>query len=274
MGIASVRGKGQADAGTAINAILAVLSVNAERSGLAGGAPMPMGNGTGGLGLQAAVQGMLVPERGALPLSGVTILLVEDSRFTSDALRLMCQRSGARMRRAETIAAARAHLKTYRPDVVIVDLGLPDGKGEDLIAEFAGQGMVVIATSGDPAGALSSRRAGACRFWAKPLPGLAVFQGDVLSHLPSRFKVVSADKEKAEADPMALADDLRHALAVLEEPDSADQRHYLAGFLQGLARSTGDATLREAARLLDKTGASLAPVQAALSARLNAAGVI
>ena len=274
MGIPPVRGKGQADAGRAINTILAFLAANTGRSAVAGGSPMPMGNGTGELGLQAAVQGMLVPEPGALPLSGVTILLVEDSRFTSDALRLMCQRSGARMRRAETIAAARAHLRTYRPDVVIVDLGLPDGKGEDLISECAGQGMVVVATSGDPAGALSSRRAGASRFWGKPLPGLAVFQGDILSHLPKRFSVVSTDKEKAEADPLALADDLRHALAVLQEPDSAAQRHYLSGFLQGLARSTGDATLREAAHLLDKTGASIAPVQAALSARLNAAGVI
>jgi len=49
------------------------------------------------------------------PLLGLTILVVEDSRFACDAMRLLCLRSGARIRRADCLRSARRHLQVYRP---------------------------------------------------------------------------------------------------------------------------------------------------------------
>ncbi|MDT8854645.1 response regulator [Paracoccaceae bacterium Fryx2] len=191
--------------------------------------------------------------RGTQPLQGLTFLVVEDSRFACDALRLMCQRSGARMRRAENLQAARAHLRVYRPDVVIVDLGLPDGRGEGLIRDLARLGSrvpVLLGTSGDAGGRAAALAAGASGFLEKPLESLAVFQRAILRHMPDR-DCLSSGLAEAEVplapDPLALRDDLARAAGMIAAGPDAVQRRYLAGFVGGLARSVHDATLEQAA---------------------------
>lgn len=235
---------------------------------------VPMGQGPSGLSPPYFLpRGVAPPDRGALPLSGLTVLLVEDSRFASDAMRLMSQRSGARLRRAETMEQARAHLKTYRPDVVIVDLGLPDGRGDRLIRELtvARQGTVVLGTSGDPDGRKQALAAGALGFLDKPLPGLAGFQRAVLRHLPGRFAIVTEGAgDMIEADPLALQDDLAHAVDLMAlEPDPG-QRRYLATFLGGLARVAGDGALADAAQALAGGAEAMPGLRRLVKARLAA----
>ena len=121
------------------------------------------------------------------PLLGQTVLVVEDSRFACEAMRLLCLRSGARIRRANSLRAAARHLAVYRPSVVVVDIGLPDGSGTSLLRDLARaqpRVAVLLAISGDDAHREAALAAGADDFLAKPFTSLAAFQSAVLAHLP------------------------------------------------------------------------------------------
>lgn len=220
------------------------------------------------------------------PLLGLTILAVDDSRFASEALRLLCLRSGARLRRADSIGAARRHLSLYRPTVVIVDLGLPDGNGLDLIAELDAavpRVPAILATSGDPDGASPAMAAGAQAFLSKPVSDLAVFQQVILSVLPEEMRprglrAVSGDR--VEPDVLALRDDLNVVARVLDESTDDNAVAYAAQFLSSLAQSTKDAALGAAARGLTAGGdaarrdAAIAHAMGLVTARLRNAAPI
>ena len=207
------------------------------------------------------------PPQADLPLRGITVLAVEDSRFASEALRLMCRRLGARLRRADTLHAARSHLRLYRPDLVIVDLGLPDGRGEVLLREIAaqqGHRPVLLGTSGDTGGRGDALAAGAQGFIDKPFENFAAFRSAMLRYLPdlaanrpnganTGYPVLASGAAYASSDApitpdaLALRDDLAHAAAMIEAGhDHVDQR-YLAGFLSGVAAHSHDTALAEAA---------------------------
>ncbi|WP_151718530.1 response regulator [Gemmobacter serpentinus] len=191
-----------------------------------------------------------------LPLQGLTLLAVEDSRLASDALRLMCQRSGARLRRAESLATARAHLGCYRPDLVMVDLGLPDGDGCALIADLRlrPNHPPILALSGDPDGQTAAIAAGANAFQAKPVPGLAGFQALILRLLsrPPQFDPASGPVSDPATlplpDEMALRDDLSYAASMLLGRRGGVHLRYIAGFLAGVAQAAKDEELAQAAQ--------------------------
>lgn len=155
-----------------------------------------------------------------------TMLLVEDSRLTAEVFRLFCRRAAIRLRRAETLAAALAHLRVYRPDVVVVDLGLPDGSGLDLIARLATAcppPARLVAISGDGDRADEAIDAGADAFLAKPM-NLFGSAARALG-LPALDDSIETDTPSEQAgDPLALIDDLRQARALLDAAESVPGR--------------------------------------------------
>ncbi|KMW59583.1 Response regulator [Candidatus Rhodobacter oscarellae] len=190
------------------------------------------------------------------PLAGMTVLVVEDSRFASEAVRLLCLKSGARIRRADSLRAASRHLAGYAPTVIIVDLGLPDGSGLDLIRDLAAAHNripVILATSGDDCGFVEAVEAGADGTLLKPLDSLLDFQNAVLDALPEEIRPEGlrlVSSETIEPDRIALQDDFAHIADILTEADDDETVDYVAQFLQGLARTAQDPDLERAARSL------------------------
>ncbi|MEO1536310.1 MAG: response regulator [Pseudomonadota bacterium] len=217
---------------------------------------------------------MMQPPTPERPLLGSMVLVVEDSRHACEALRLICQRSGARIRRAESLASAHRHLRTYRPRLAVIDLGLPDGSGLELIAQLSSADPRIdgiIATSGDDGLRDAALAAGADVFLSKPLASVSQFQKTALSLMPPGFcnvSVASGTFDEVTPDPIALRDDLALAAELLRVDPDAATLEYVAGFLSGLAKcantpqvgALGDAVAACAA----KTPASHELVQLAL----------
>ncbi len=213
----------------------------------------------------------------ARPLLGLTVLVVEDSRFACEAMRLLCLRSGARIRRADCLRSGRRHLQVYRPTVAVVDLGLPDGNGVDLIAELAvcqPRVEVILAMSGDTYLEAEAIAAGADGFLAKPVTSIAAFQEKILSLLPAERQPKGLrvlDDFLVTPDRIALQDDMAHIADVLDDPPDAHALDYVAQFLSGVARFADDKPLEDAANAL---AAKRALGEAATSETAMLAGMI
>lgn len=184
------------------------------------------------------------------PLAGLTLLAVEDSRVAADALRLLCRSQGGRLRRAASLAEAERHLSLYRPDAILVDLGLPDGRGEALVAALARSPKrppAILALSGDPARGAAALACGADAFLAKPVLSAECLAEAVLHHLPYPARIVADTGALPPVDPLSVGDDLALACELLADDPDASTRAYLSAFLCGVARQAGDSVLLAAA---------------------------
>jgi DNA-binding response OmpR family regulator len=216
-------------------------------------------------------------------LFAVTILLVEDSRSASEAVRLFATESGARVRRADSLHSASRHLAIYRPNVVMVDLGLPDGDGLALIRHLASASTplgAIVAVSGHERAAWQAEAiaAGAAACLEKPIPSLRAFQEAVLAVLPDAdTRQRPEERELALAGRAslraALAEDLQRARGLLTAALAAGDTEtvaYCAQFVGSVGETLGDAELAAAARDAAEPGGA-ARLAITLDARLDAA---
>jgi signal transduction histidine kinase/CheY-like chemotaxis protein len=96
-------------------------------------------------GIAAAGQSIVMSEPAVGP---VRILLVEDHADTAGAMAELLSLLGYQVTTAGTVAAALAAADAERFELLLSDLGLPDGSGLDVMREVAPRGVPGIALSG------------------------------------------------------------------------------------------------------------------------------
>jgi len=125
------------------------------------------------------------------------VLLVEDEKLLCWALTKQLERAGHHVDAAPDLATAAAHLAARQPDVVLLDLGLPDGHGLDFFEEnrerLAESEVIVMTATGQVEEAVRAMKLGALDFLTKP-----VNEGELVA-LVNRSLALRSDQLEAQA---------------------------------------------------------------------------
>ncbi len=102
---------------------------------------------------------------------GSQILIVEDEAHIRRFVRLTLEAEGHTVHEAETYQRGLIEAGTRRPDLVVLDLGLPDGDGVDLIRElrqWSPMPVIVLSARSTEASKIAALDAGADDYLVKP----------------------------------------------------------------------------------------------------------
>lgn len=99
------------------------------------------------------------------------VLIVEDEALFARAVMRRLQKSGYECAHVESIQDARTIIKQFSPDIVLLDMRLPDGNGLDLLPEFVAKNAVVIVMTahGEINDAVNAIKQGAVDYLKKPI---------------------------------------------------------------------------------------------------------
>ena len=116
------------------------------------------------------------------------ILVVEDEPEIRRIVRLVLEREGHEIHEADGVERGAIEAGTRRPDLVILDLGLPDGEGVDLIRRlrtWSDVPVIVLSARTDEADKVEALDAGADDYLVKPF-GSPELLARVRAHLRRR----------------------------------------------------------------------------------------
>lgn len=104
--------------------------------------------GGGRIAVAGAAAELTLPRARALPsagperarLGGARVVVVDDEADARDVLRELLEQQGAEVRACRSAREALAEVEAWRPDVLVSDIGMPEGDGYRLIAEVRALG--------------------------------------------------------------------------------------------------------------------------------------
>ncbi len=99
------------------------------------------------------------------------ILIVEDELLFARAVSKRLQKAGYNCEHAENIMDGRNLARQFLPDLVLLDMRLPDGNGLELLSEFIAKGVAVIVMTAhsEVSDAVNAIKLGAIDYLKKPI---------------------------------------------------------------------------------------------------------
>ncbi|HUQ22315.1 MAG TPA: response regulator transcription factor [Gaiellaceae bacterium] len=178
-----------------------------------------------------------------------TILLVEDEESITTPLAEALERDGFRAEVAHTVADGLARGRTLRPDLVLLDLGLPDGSGLDVCRGLRAESsvpIIILSARGEEADRVVGLELGADDYVVKPFSAREVI---------ARIRAVlrrSATPGSAPVGPIEIGrvrlDPARRAVSFAGEEVELARKEF--DLLALLMQEAGTVVLRE--RLIDE----------------------
>jgi two-component system response regulator RegX3 len=178
-----------------------------------------------------------------------TILLVEDEESITTPLAEALERDGFRAEVAHTVADGLAKGKTVRPDLVLLDIGLPDGSGLDVCRELRASSavpIIILSARGEEADRVVGLELGADDYVVKPFSAR-----EVIARIRAVLRRAGAPQASADG-PIEIGgvrlDPARRAVTVDGEPVELARKEF--DLLALLMREAGAVVQRE--RLIDE----------------------
>ncbi len=154
------------------------------------------------------------------------ILLVEDEELLRWALEKRLAKAGHSVDSAATLAQAADHLKYHQPDLMLLDLALPDGHGLDFFEKHHGDLdstiTIVMTAVGDVEDAVRAMKLGAFDFLSKPVDSMELL-GLVERSLMRREECLTAQVARREQETRTSTDVVAHSPAFKRVLDMACQ---------------------------------------------------
>jgi DNA-binding NarL/FixJ family response regulator len=201
----------------------------------------------------------------------IRTLIVEDQPDAMDWLAATIERAfpAATVDRADTLAQGRQALHEHLPDIALVDLGLPDGSGVDLIREITdrGAGTITIVTTifADDAHLFAALAAGAQGYVLKSesRDELATMLADIVAGRPPLSPAIArrllGHFRQESAGEVALSEREREILTLLAKGLTVSR----AAEMLGVTRNTAAGYAKSVYRKLNITTRAEAALEAA-----------